>query len=407
MVAKLAKIRALVESIPIPSYEAPTLSTPPYLGAFASQKGLNKMNTRRIWLILLAMPLALMLALAPAAADDAKPADKGAKGASVATASVTTANVATVNGAAITKSAFDREMSLFERRIRRPVSALQPDQLAQVNDSIVNDLINRELLFQESGKQKVDISKETIQKEFDRIKGRYKDPKKFETVMAQMQMTPDDLKDQIHRKMAVQELIQKEVGGKISVTEEEAKLVFDENPEDFKQKAQVRARHILIKVEKDADEAAKSDARKKLEAAQVKANKGEDFAELAKTYSEGPSNSRGGDLGFFGKGQMVQPFEEAAFALEPGKISDIVETPFGYHLIKVEEKKAARSLPFEEVKEKLMEKLKNGKVEKRMMTYLLALREKAKIETFLPKAASAPKAEPAAEAPKKDAKAAE
>lgn len=362
------------------------------------------MNTRRFWLTLLTMPLALMLSLAPAAAEDAKPADKGA---SVASANVAPANVAAVNGVAVTKHAFDREVSLFERRIRRPISALQPDQLAQVNDSILNDLINRELLFQESGKQKVEISKETIQKEFDRIKGRYKDPKKFETVMTQMKMTPDDLKDQIHRKMAVQELIQKEVGGKISVTEEEAKLVFDENPEDFKQQAQVHARHILIKVEKDADEAAKSAARKKLEAVQVKANKGEDFAELAKTHSEGPSNSRGGDLGFFGKGQMVKPFEEAAFALEPGKISDIVETPFGYHLIKVEEKKAERSLPFEEVKEKLMEKLKNGKVEKQMMTYLLALREKAKIETFLPEAAPAPKAEPAAKAPQKDAKAAE
>jgi peptidyl-prolyl cis-trans isomerase C len=367
-----------------------------------AQKGFNKMNTRRIRLILLTISLALTLVVAPAVADDVKPADKEAK---VAPAEETSTNVAMVNGTAITKSAFDRELSLFERRIRRPISALQPDQLAQVNDSILNDLINRELLFQESGKQKIDIPKETIQKEFDRIKGRYEDPKKFEAIMAQMQMTTDSLKDQIHRKMAVQELIKKEVGAKVSVTEAEAKRVFDENPEDFKQKPQVRARHILIKVEKDADEAAKAAARKKLEAVQEKANKGEDFSALAKTHSEGPSNVRGGDLGFFGRGQMVKPFEEAAFALEPGKISDVVETQFGYHLIKVEEKKAERSLPFEEVRAKLMEKLKSGKIEKQMMTYLLALREKAKIETFLPKAAP-PKDAAAPEAPK-DAKAKE
>lgn len=359
------------------------------------------MNTRRNRLILLTISLVLTLAVAPAVADDAKPADKGAK---VASAKETPANVATVNGTAITKDAFDRELSLFERRIRRPISALQPDQLAQVNDSILNDLINRELLFQESGKQKIDITKETIQKEFDHIKDRYEDPKKFEAILAQMQMTTDSLKDQIHRKMAVQELLKKEVGAKVSVTEAEAKRVFDENPGEFKQKPQVHARHILIKVEKDADEAAKGAARKKLEAIQEKANKGEDFSELAKTHSEGPSNVRGGDLGFFGRGQMVKPFEEAAFALEPGKISDIVETPFGYHLIKVEEKKAERQLPFEEVQAKLMEKLKSGKFEKQMMTYLLALREKAKIETFLPKVT--PKDAAAPEAPK-DAKAKE
>jgi peptidyl-prolyl cis-trans isomerase C len=170
------------------------------------------------------------------------------------------------------------------------------------------------------------------------------------------------------------------------MTEAEVKNVYDENPEDFKQKAQVHARHILIKVAADADEAAKAEARKKIEAVEEKAKKGTDFAELAKTHSEGPSNVRGGDLGFFGRGQMVKPFEEAAFGLEPGKISDVVETRFGYHLIKVEERKKERTLSFDEVKPQLMEKLKRGKLEQEMRTYLLALREKAKIETFMPQA---------------------
>jgi peptidyl-prolyl cis-trans isomerase C len=149
----------------------------------------------------------------------------------------------------------------------------------------------------------------------------------------------------------------------------------------------VHARHILIKLAPDADEAAKAEAHKKIEAVQEKALKGGDFAELAKVHSEGPSNARGGDLGFFGRGQMVKPFEEAAFALEPGKISDIVETRFGYHLIKVEEKKAERALSFDEVKPQLMDKLKRDKIEQQMMTYLLSLREKAAIETFIPPAA--------------------
>ena len=144
--------------------------------------------------MLLTLFLAVLMTVTPAAAQDAKPTAKGA-------------NVATVNGAPITQSNFDREMSLFERRIRRPISSLQPDQLAQVRDSILNDLINRELLFQESGKRKIEIPKAEIQQEFDRIKERYEDPQKFQTVLEQMQMTEEGLKDQIHRKTVVQKLI--------------------------------------------------------------------------------------------------------------------------------------------------------------------------------------------------------
>jgi peptidyl-prolyl cis-trans isomerase C len=337
------------------------------------------MKTRHIGLILLTIFFTVLMAVTPATAGDAvpavaKPAPKGA-------------NVATVNGTPITQRAFDREMNLFVRRIRRPVSSLQPDQLAQVRDSILNDLINRELLFQESGKQKIEIPKAEIQKEFDRIKERYEDPQKFQALMEQMQMTEEGLKDQIHRRTAVQTLINQEVGDKITITDAEAKQAYDDNPADFKQKAQVHARHILIKLAPDADEAAKAEARKKIEAVQEKALKGGDFAELAKAHSEGPSNARGGDLGFFGRGQMVKPFEEAAFALEPGKISDIVETRFGYHLIKVEEKKAERALPFDEVKAQLLDKLKRSKMEQQMMTYLLSLRQKAEIETFMTLAA--------------------
>ena len=349
------------------------------------------MKTRRLGLILTTLFLTLLTPLAPAAAEDAKPtAEEGP--------------VATVNGVSITRHAFDREMSLMERRIRRPILNLPADQIAQLRDSILNDLINRELLFQESVAKKIEIPEAETQKEFDRIKGRYKDPKKFETIMSQMQMTEASLKEQIQRKAVIQKLIDQEVGDKITMTEDEAKLVYEEHTDDFKQQAQVRARHILIKVAPDADEAAKAEARKKLEAVVEKVKTGEDFAELAKTHSEGPSNVRGGDLGFFGQGQMVKPFEEAAFSLEPGKVSDIVETRFGYHLIKVEEKKAERALSFDEVKGKLMEKLKRGKIEREMMTYILSLREKAKIETLLPgTSALAPAEAPAkaAEEPKK------
>ncbi len=98
---------------------------------------------------------------------------------------------------------------------------------------------------------------------------------------------------------------------------------------------QVKASHILIKVDAKTDEAKKTEARKKIEEVQQKLKDGGDFAALAKEYSEGPSNVKGGDLGYFGRGQMAKPFEDAAFALTPNEVSDVVETRFGYHLIKV------------------------------------------------------------------------
>jgi parvulin-like peptidyl-prolyl isomerase len=112
--------------------------------------------------------------------------------------------------------------------------------------------------------------------------------------------------------------------------------------------AQVRARHILIRLAADATPAQRDSVLKLIKLVHDKATApGADFAALAKQYSQDGSASQGGDLGFFGKGQMVKPFEEAAFKLQPGQVSDVVESPFGYHIIKVEEKKLP---PFNEMK---------------------------------------------------------
>jgi peptidyl-prolyl cis-trans isomerase C len=148
----------------------------------------------------------------------------------------------------------------------------------------------------------------------------------------------------------------------------------------FKQPEQVKASHILIKVTPDADDAQKATARKKIEEIQQKLKNGGDFAALAKEYSEGPSGARGGDLGFFRHGQMVKPFENAAFGLEPGQVSDVVTTRFGYHLIKVTEKKPAKTLAYSEVKDKIGERLKQQKIEKQAGEYIDGLKKDAKIE---------------------------
>ncbi len=154
------------------------------------------------------------------------------------------------------------------------------------------------------------------------------------------------------------ELLSREVVDKIQVSEDDMKQYYKANREQFKKPEEVRARHILIKVKKDASPEEKKAARKKAEEILEKIKKGEDFASLAEKYSDDPGSAKkGGDLGYFPRGRMVKPFEDAAFSLKAGEVSDIVETKFGYHIIKVEEKKPAGYQPFEAVKDRIRKEL--------------------------------------------------
>ena len=110
---------------------------------------------------------------------------------------------------------------------------------------------------------------------------------------------------------------------------------------------------------------------------------GKDFSELAKKDSECPSKTKGGDLGYFRRGQMVKPFEDVAFSLKPGEVSGVVETDFGFHIIKVTDKKPATTVSYEEVKDRIIATLKSDKLEKETDLYLEPLKKRAKIERYL------------------------
>jgi len=140
---------------------------------------------------------------------------------------------------------------------------------------------------------------------------------------------------------------------RVHVSEDEVKTYYDENRADFSSPETVEARHILIKVNKDADEAAVEAARRRAQAIYERAVKGEDFAKLAKEFSEGPSRNQGGYLGTFARGKMVKPFEEKAFALKSGEISEPVRTDFGWHIIKVEKHNPAHTLTLEEAQNRI------------------------------------------------------
>jgi len=193
-------------------------------------------------------------------------------------------------------------------------------------------------------KKSTKFDQASLEKYFEDNKERYRIPEKIK--LTYIEIDPDGFK------------------GEVNITEEEIEGYYGYNPDMFTEPKQVKARHILFKLSQDGDKAKEKEVRKAAEAVLKEARQGKDFAELAKKYSEGPSKSEGGDLGYFSEGQMEKPFEEAAFKLKKEEVSDLVRTRFGYHIIKVEDVKEKRTKPLEEVREQIAEILvKNASAE--------------------------------------------
>ncbi len=293
------------------------------------------------------------------------------------------ANVATVNGKAISYEDFENELTLYKQRMQAQGMQI-PEQLqGQVRSEVLDQVIGRELIYQASKKSGVKVDPEKVDEELSAIKKRFPDQKKFEEALGNMNLSEEKLKNQITERSMIRSFIEKEIVSKIEVTDEEAKSFYEKNPNYFKRPEEVHAQHILIKSSEGDDEKKKTDSRQELMKIKERANAGEEFSELAKAHSQGPSAPNGGDLGYFSRGKMVPPFEAAAFELKPNEVSDIVETKFGYHLIKVLDRREASTVSFEEARSKIVANLRNQKVQTEVADYVKKLRGEAKVETFI------------------------
>ncbi len=292
--------------------------------------------------------------------------------------------VALVNGSVITRADFDREMGRAKQvyAMGRPVKG---SQLKEIKERALENLIERELLYQESQSKGIKVSEDDVKKQVEALKKRFPNEDQFKKMLDQMNMSEDLLRAEFKRGMAAQKFIEGEIARKVKVSGKEVSDFYDKNQSLFKQPEQIKASHILIKTDPLDDEAKKGAARKKLEDIEKRVKKGADFEALAKEFSQCPSSSKGGDLGYFGSGQMVKPFEDAALALKPGEVSDIVETKFGYHLIKLTERKPEMTMALKDVEARLQEHLGQQKVQEEVGKYVAKLKEKAKVERFFPK----------------------
>jgi peptidyl-prolyl cis-trans isomerase C len=288
---------------------------------------------------------------------------------------------AKVNGIPITTQELNRS---FQAHVQVPYSTVQEDPRAkEILRQILDNLIDRELLLQQAKSLKMAVPPQQVDAQMQQLAQRFPSPEAFEQALTAQNFTVDTVKKDVENQMLRQQLVKKEILDKVNVSARDVQSFYDKNKNKYVEEEQVRARHILIKVPQEVSPAEDAKLKGRADDALKRAKKGEDFAALAKELSDDGSKETGGDLGFFPRGRMVTGFEEAAFALQPGQMSEIIRTQFGYHIIKVEERKAGRALPFDEAKGQVKEDLTQEQTYERYQQYVAGLRGKAKVEVLL------------------------
>jgi peptidyl-prolyl cis-trans isomerase C len=314
----------------------------------------------------------LMLALLMLMAWAVRSQPAGGSGADVA---------AKVNGVPITTLELNRS---FQAQVQVPYAMVQEDPRAkEVLRQILDNLIDRELLLQQAKSLKMAVPAQQVDTQMQQLLKRFPSQEAFEQALTAQNLSLDAVKKDVERQMLRQQLVKKEILDKVTVSAGDVQTFYDKNKDKYVEEEQVRARHILIKVPPEASPADDTKLKGKADDALKRAKQGEDFAVLATELSDDSSKGNGGDLGFFPRGRMVAPFEEVAFALQPGQMSEVVRTQFGYHIIKVEEHKTGRALPFDEAKPQVKEDLTQQQTYERYQQYMAGLRGKAKVEVLL------------------------
>ncbi len=289
--------------------------------------------------------------------------------------------LARVNGETITKAEFQNALANIEERAGAPVPNEQRDQVYR---GVLEQLIGLRLLEQEARAKSINVPDADIDARLEAIKQHFGAPGDFDKALAAQQMTMATLREQTRSDIRVQKLIEAEVDSKITVQPKDVDDFYQKNPEQFKQEERVRAHHILITVAADAEPKVKEAARVKAASILKQVRSGGDFQKLAQEHSQDPGTApRGGDLGFFNRGQMVGAFERAAFALKPSEVSDLVETPFGFHIIKVAEQMPSKTMTLEEVRPQLEQFLKDRQRQERTEALVASLKTRGKVEVLI------------------------
>lgn len=289
--------------------------------------------------------------------------------------------LARVNGETVTRTELEEYVRNLEGQAGSPIPMDQRDRIYR---GVIDQLVGYKLLLQEARARKVAVPDADVDARIAEVKKQFPSEDLFMQTLIDRKMTLDQIKADARRDISIARLIDAEIAPRVAVKPAQVEDFYKSNPDKFIQPESVRASHILIRAEENADAATKAQAKTKAEQILQDVKAGKDFAALARQHSQDPGSAvNGGDLGFFPQGQMVGPFNDAAFSLKPGATSDLVETQFGYHIIRVAEKQAARTVPLEEVRPRIEEFLQHQNRENETESFVKALRAKGKVEILV------------------------
>ncbi len=304
-----------------------------------------------------------------AMAFDAKPAVDPAKA------------LVTVDGAVLTYGEADamvKRMLLSQGAPEAQLDAILQQMGDSMRGRIVDQFVVSTLLKNEALARKIEITDAEIEVTLSNLTARLPPGTDLKTALANMGVTLEQVRKDVSDNERIRKLYESETGKIPAATDAEVAAYYDENAEQFTTGEEVSARHILIG-SREEDETKKAEAKAKAEGLRKQLVEGADFAALAAANSDCPSKAEGGSLGSFGRGRMVPAFDEAAFALATNVISEVVETPFGFHIIQVTDRKAGGKTALEDVREKVAEQLTTKKRNEAFEQVIEGLRAKATI----------------------------
>ncbi|CAI2718418.1 Peptidyl-prolyl cis-trans isomerase ppiD [Nitrospina watsonii] len=275
--------------------------------------------------------------------------------------------MARVNGESLNRKELVQALDQNKRKYRvEEGQQLSKEKLIWLRMDTLNQMIQERILLQEVKKERIALEEDAVEIEFHNIRQGY-EKGAFKKILDSQEMTEKEWKEKLKKRLLVKKLIQDVVNSGVSIKDEELQQYFDDHQGEFQKGEQLRALHIMVE-----NEDAARDILKLL-------RKGKKFEELAREHSLGLESESGGDMGYFEAGQMPEEFDEV-FDLKVNKVSDIIRTPYGYHVFKVVDKKPERKMNFEESKDAIHKKLLREAQEKAFQLWLLKLKEKAQIE---------------------------
>jgi peptidyl-prolyl cis-trans isomerase C len=260
---------------------------------------------------------------------------------------------------------------------------IPPERRDVAYRGVLDNLITREVLFQEASARKTKVQDRAVRQAYDQPRAQFSDELQWNQHLAKQGFTPETFRAEIRIQQTVRALLS-EVADQVKakdLSDSEIRAYYESHSAEFDAPERLEASHILVAVAAKADAATRARLHAKAKAILERARKGADFAQLARESSDDPGSAKGGGrLPAFGRGKMVKPFEEAAFALKPGETSGLVETPYGYHIIKLHKRLAAEHLAMEAVAEQLRSFLLQQKRQLTVQQFVAQLRAKAKID---------------------------